>query len=804
MTRRADAANGSLRRRGRALFGLLPELAKNQAEHPYDQHGPRPEADHVEPGGCTFCFNSCSALFHLRDRQLVRVTGNPADPVTRGRVCPKVQFLVQLHQNKRRLTRPLKRIGERGEGRFAPISWDTALDELAEKLDRLRREYGSEALALFLGTRTGALTSHGYSQVFAEMWGTHNKTTTDPYCGASGATALRLTQGFAGGANAFTETDLGSATFYLCVGENMAETRPVYFGLINDCRLRNGARMVTIDPRLSATAAMSDEWLPIRPGTDMALALAMLHHVFANDLIDHWFCETWVEGWQTIRDFVLERAYTPEWAEPITGIPASRMHQLAADFARAERAVIFGDRGLNQHANGTQTVRCFLMLCAVTGQYGRPGSGYMTIASGIPFGAHAPVERRPPARPGLRRSPTGWLDAMLTGRPHPLRGLLMTANPMSLWPDQNRAREALRSLDVIAHCELFLNESSAFADYVFPAATGIEVGDVNRFAEDRRFVWIDKQIEPPGDARPDSHFWIELGKRFGFDDVLKDEYHDPAVFWDAMMIPDEAVRGVTVARMRRSPYRWVRAPLPTEEAAEIETLFTAGSTYLGTGKRFPTRSGKLELWTRCLEEQFRQVGLSALPEFYTDAGQLMPLPHLEYLSSDAEEGVRSPFYDTYNTRGARIVAPEGDHLPGAFDLELVTGRPSAAHFHSWTHWLWQAQEMWPDLFVQIHPDAAAPRGIADGDRVTVQTAHGRIDAVAWVRAGIRRECVFVPIGWGERQPFHPWQSVNFLTGSDERCPISEQTNLKTTLCRVSKRGRGDIPRQSSGDPTGAA
>ena len=117
---------------------------------------------------------------------------------------------------------------------------------------------------------------------------------------------------------------------------------------------------------------------------------------------------------------------------------------------------------------------------------------------------------------------------------------------------------------------------------------------------------------------------------------------------------------------------------------------------------------------------------------------------------------------------------------------LVTGRPAAPHFHSWTHYAWQAQEMWPDLYAQIHPDTARGLGIADGEVVTVQTAHGEVQARAWVYPGIRRHAVFMPIGWGERQPFNPWRPVNFLTDASQRDPVSDQTNLKSLLCRVKR------------------
>ena len=180
-----------------------------------------------------------------------------------------------------------------------------------------------------------------------------------------------------------------------------------------------------------------------------------------------------------------------------------------------------------------------------------------------------------------------------------------------------------------------------------------------------------------------------------------------------------------------------------------------------------------------------------MPEFYSEREQLMDLPYFQRTEGDDTASVLSPFYKvpTHANKG-KIVAP-GNQSPGielraqGFDTELVTGRPPAPHFHSWTHYFWQAQEMWPDLYVQIHPDRAKEHGIEDGTRVRIETSHGEIEAVAWLHAGIRPTAVFIPIGWGERQPFHPWRSVNFLTDKTQRDPISDQTNLKTLLCRIS-------------------
>ncbi len=801
-----------------AGFGVRPAFAdapgakkifvEKSASFPYGEEREAAEVDRIEPGGCNICFNCCSVNFHFRGEELVKITGNAEDPVLKGRLCPKAQMTLQMYHSEHRLTRPLKRIGNRGEGEFEPIGWEQALDEIAEKLEKIRQKWGPEALGMYIGTRTGLLTKSGYTRLFAQMWGTPNVAGTDPFCATGKSIAYELTQGAVGSGNSYTPGDLGSAGMYLYIGDNQAETRPVYFGMINDWRIKNRARMVVVDPRCTVTASKADSWLPIRAGTDMALALALTHEILSRDLHDRKFCEEWALGWERWRDFIFEKGYTPEWAEPLTGIPAGDIRALAADIARADGCVIFGSRGLNQHTNATQTNRALMFLAAITGNWGRRGGAYFNMTAGPPIAPDAPPGRRARIeRPRIRLSPAGWIEAMRGGAPYPLRALISCNNPMAQWPGQAAAREAFAGLELMVHIELFANETSAFADYVLPAAGGIEKGEIGRANDDRRIVWIEKLIDPPGEAKPDGWIWIELARRLGYGDVLKEEYKDPRVFWDEVCIRNDHLRGVTQKRLHSVPYRWVRFPVASEDAPEEETLYLEGTTAVGwpEGHRFPTPSGRLEFWTEAMEEKFKALGLSALPEFYSDTEQLLEMPYVVSEHGDAEIGVISPFHKGAPTgvSRCRIVAPDapvapiapgGDDgvSPGAalrargFDTELITGRPPAPHFHSWTHYFWQAQEMWPDLYCQIHPVRAGRLGVSDGDRMRVETPRGSIEAMAWVSAGIRETAVFIPIGWGERQPYHPWRPVNFLTDKDQRDPVSDQTNLKSLLCRVSK------------------
>ena len=448
--------------------------------------------------------------------------------------------------------------------------------------------------------------------------------------------------------------------------------------------------------------------------------------------------------------------------------------------------MIFLSRGINQHTNSAQTNRVFMFIAAITGNWGRRGGGYFNVSSEMDWEPPLiPGERRAAAGPAVGSNPSAWMEAMLDARPYPIRALITGNNPLGQWPDQNRARRALESLDLVVHLELFRNATSRFADYLLPMASGIEKGGTSRFAADRRIVWNDRFIEPPGEARSDHWFWIELGKRFGFGDVLKDDYKDPRKLWDEVLVPaTPELAEATTAKLTARPNRTVRLPYFAGGEGEIDPVYVTEKARLESNlaAAYPTASGKLEFWTAQLDDKFRAMGLSALPEFYTEAEQLVDLPHIRF----ADEPVLSSFLDNKLVYPGNIVDQPVARDP-RYDTELVTGRPPAPHFHSWTHYFWQAQEMWPELYCQIHPDKAAAIGIEDGDQVSVETRYGSICARAWVHRGIRPSSIFIPIGWDEQQPWHPASSVNHLTGI-RLDPISQQANLKTHLCRVVRAG----------------
>jgi anaerobic selenocysteine-containing dehydrogenase len=515
----------------------------------------------------------------------------------------------------------------------------------------------------------------------------------------------------------------------------------------------------------------------------MALGLGIIHYLFEQDLFDREFCEQWIVGWRDWRDFVSQKKYNLDWTAAMTDLQPSQIEHLAQTIAGADGCMIFLSRGINQHTNSAQTNRVFMFIAAMTGNWGRHGGGYFNVSSEVTWVSPSiPEQRKPATRAAISKNPSAWIDAMKDGDPYPIKALITSNNPLMHWPNQNKVREAVKTLDLMVHLELFKNTTSRYADYVLPMASGIEKGGTTRFAEDRRIVWNDKLIDPPGEAKSDHWFWIELGKKFGFDDLLKEDYKQPRKLWDELFAASTPeLKHATTKRLTSLPNRTVRVPHFDGEAGEIDPVYVTEAQTQKPELHYPTASGKLEFWTEELEAQFKAMGLSALPEFYSEAEQLIDMPHIDY---DETARVSSFFDDETLVHGGKIV-DEAITRQAEFDTELVTGRPPAPHFHSWTHYFWQAQEMWPELYCQIHPDKAKSLTIKDGDRVLIKTGNGEIKARAWLHRGIRPSSVFIPIGWDEQQPYHPAASVNHLT-SARLDPISQQANLKSNLCRVSK------------------
>ncbi len=754
--------------------------------------GAAPLPDQVFTAGCQWCQSTCSMKVHVREGRIVNIYGNPDDPVTEGTLCPKGQASAGMLYNKYRLKSPLKRVGPRGKPEsYQEISWDQALTEIAEKLKAVSVKHGPEALAWYVGGRSESQARAGLTGTFEKLYGTPHREGTGPFCNLAGTTASNSILGHNNPPWTYTRDDYYGADWYMFVGSNGAACKPVAFGKVNDRRVLGKAKMIVVDPRMSEAAGMADLWLPVKPSTDMALALSMMTHIIEKDLHNKEFIEKKVLGFDKLKAFLAEKKYTPEWAEKVTGIPAATIKEISEEYARTEKAIIMSNAGLSHHTNGHITHRTFYMLAAITGHFGKPSMGYACGNTGAtPMGSiSVPADREvKPKRQRLGRSPIAWLEPMITGKPYPIKAFISTANPMVQWGDIQRLETGLDNLDVSVYYNMFPSAETLYFDYILPVSPWAESGGVCPVSDERRNIFVPQIIKPLHQAWPERWIFIELGKKMGWGDIFKDDYKDPVVLQRAMA----KNTGFSPERFFAKKDSALRGPLPKPDSPEVGTLYTEEHGVPGKKGQFPRPSGKIEIWTEELEKMYQSQGLSPLPEFYADPeiGMKDGLPYLEYLDSDSDVGITSQMkgivaVGDMRARRVRIKYPEKPELTG-FDLYLTSGRPNASQFGDGTHWMASLHEQSPDQFCLIHPEKAAQIGVVSGDTVKVEGIKGYVLCKAWVYEGIRKDTVFVPNSYSHRQPFTQWKSINYLVDKDKRCPVSDQVNYKALVCRVVK------------------
>ena len=326
----------------------------------------------IVPSACYSCNMCCEVLIFVDEATggILKVEGDPESPISRGLLCTKGLAARDLVTNPGRLRHPLKRVGERGEGKWERISWEEALDQIAKKLLQYREKYGPEGVAFLQGTIRG--WSRVYSRL-ANAFGAVNH-------GAAGwAQCLwpRLVENTVTFGATYTEVpDFENTRCMLVWGTNPAATWPAFAAQIMDARQR-GAVLIVVDPYLSETAAKADIWLQLRPGTDTALALAMLHVIIREGLYDEAFIRDWTVGFDRLREHVAE--HTPEWGEAITKVPASLIRKAARLYAGAGPSAIYRCVSLDMVHDSLQACRAVSILAAVTGNIGIPG-GNVTVS----------------------------------------------------------------------------------------------------------------------------------------------------------------------------------------------------------------------------------------------------------------------------------------------------------------------------------------------------------------------------------------------------------------------------------------
>lgn len=643
--------------------------------------------------------------------------------------------------------------------------------------------------------------------------------------------------------------DLGDSKFVLWFGSNDAEMHPITHAWLRRRKEVTKAVWVVIDPRMTPTAFAAELWVPIKPGTDMALAYGMLHHIITQNLYDRQFVDQWVEGFDELRKAVTQRGYTPEWAAKVTGIPAATITKLARLYATTKPASVYTNAGVTHHVNCVDTVRVLAWLVAITGNLGVPGGG-CNVLHNSPVGLALPplvfpeprdkawFEQHAYKQTGLPPQPDYFRDAILSGKPYKLRAVLYHGNMLTQNSNAEQLKQALREVFYV-RIGLFPEEDVKFADYVLPATTFYEMDHVHRRV-DRGLVWRNKVVDPVGESKPDMLIYAELcqtmatldtqlSPRFWTENFptrwatdkrhLWNEVHPKAAgAWAGGMSADRMEKLLEGARAGDPHQRYqpiLKAPCPPADHPSTQALapdqrapdgghpgfsvwFLDHPAWraLFDGNRFGANKkrwgvDKVMIYHPAYEAELRKFGHAAIPEFYTSPETMDGLPTVR------PTGDMVKMFNVANSPGGNQVhryqvgvAPDPE-LRRRYPIQLTTGRPGVAHFHTITHWAPSLAQIGGDRYVQMHPKLAAALKVKTGDLVRVETPRGAITGPALVWDGIQENTIFVPHTFGEDQKVHvdvgrqAWESVNRLT-AHYYDNLSGQNEYKCQLCRVTK------------------
>jgi len=775
------------------------------------------QSDKVVASACQFCNSLCRLKVHLKGGRIVEVRGETEDPVQAGGLCVKGEtMMTQLVYNQHRLTRPMRRVsGEKGspDSKFEPVSWDEALDVIAKKFLALRDSGEARAIANKACGRLPRGTGSLVNRLFT-LLGSPNDTDVGPTCNDAGGDALAWTFGLGNFTNGYGKDestgkeDLGAARFFLFLGTNQAETHPVTFAYLLRERARTRAKLVVVDPRLTPTGAQADEWIAPKPHTDMALVLAMLHHIIEQNLHDKPFIQKWVTGFDELKTHLARNGYTPEWAEKVTDVPASKIRRIAEMYAKAKPAAIFCNAGISHQLNAFHTFRSIAFLAAITGNIGVNGGGCNFMHNTWPGGLNLPPlhAAAPKLDVSLPVGPDYFAESILTGKPYPLKAIVTAGNPILGCSNTNKVKEAFRKLEFYVYTGLFMEEAAYYADIILPACSGFEMETVYMRRDDRAIRWQKQVVPRVGEAKPDWEIWIELGQALARHDTknpatywtahLRAEWKDYARLWDVFVENTPGMGGMTRQRMERrtEPLRW---PCPSLKHPGVSTLYLDHPTWYeaaialnvaNRGKRFLTPSGKVEIFTPLMDQKLAASGHAALPSFYTHPEVTGQNASIEY----TDEFVRSPVNGHAWTKKVILGKVSTGAVHKEFPLMGIIGRASVVHFAGVTQWTYAGKQMNGIRLVQIHPVVAQRAGIQNGEDILVESPQGSITGTALIWEGIRQDTIFVPNSFGPMQKVAGelgtpvYEPANTLVSDRYSDNLSGQQAYKCFACRIRK------------------
>jgi anaerobic selenocysteine-containing dehydrogenase len=786
------------------------------AEYDFSRQSGALQPDQIVKSACQFCNSLCGLQVHMKAGRIIDVRGEPDDPVQAGGLCIKAALMTQLVYNRLRLKQPLRRVaGEKGspDSKFEAISWERALEIIAAKFLALRDLGAARAVA----NKTSGRLPRGVGSLvnrFFALLGSPNDTDVGPVCNDAGGNALACTFGLGNFTNGYGvdgstgKEDLGSARYLLFLGTNQAETHPVTFAYLLRERARSKAKLVVVDPRMTPTAAHADEWIAPKPHTDLALVLAMLHHILHKNLHDRGFVRKWVLGFEELGKHVQEKGYTPEWAARVTGVPALKIRELAEGYATAKPAAIFCNAGISHQVNAFDTYRVLCFLAAITGNVGIPGGGCNFMHNTWPGGLVLPELRGTPLKQdaALPVGPDYFAESILSGKPYRLKAIVTEGNPILGCANTTKVKEAFRKLEFYVYTGLFMEEAAYYADIILPVCSGFEMEGVYMRRDDRAIRWQKQAVARVGESRPDWEIWIDLAQTMGrldkrnapeyWTDNLKAEWKDYKKLWQVFVEQTPGMKGMSQERLekRTEPLRW---PCPSTDHPGVSTLYLDHRSWYKAAealdpankdKRFLTPSGRVEIYTPELDKKLASAGHAALPIFYTHPEVTGENPSIEY----SDELIKNPVNPQAVTPKVNLGVMSDGKVHNKYPLMGMIGRPSVVHFAGVTQWTYTGKQMNGVRLIQIHPKAAERAGIKNGDAIRVESPRGAVSGTALLWSGIREDTIFVPNTFGPAQkmagdlgtPYY--EPANLLTDDRYFDNLSGQQAYKCFACRIRK------------------
>ena len=665
----------------------------------------------VVRGACPHdCPDTCAMLVTVEDGRAVEVRGDPDHPFTRGGLCVKVDDYVDRVYSPDRVLYPLRRTGTKGSGNFERITWDTALDEIATRLKQIIAQSGPQAILpySYLGTE-GILNGLSVGDPFFNKLGASISERT--FCDSGASTAYFMTIGPTPGTDPESFVHSRYIILWAC---NVISTNLHLWPVIAEAQ-RRGAKVVVIDPVRTRTARKADWHIPIRPGTDGALALGMMHLIVREKLVDTDYVERYTVGFEQLK--VRLQEYPPERVSEITGIPVADIVRLTREYATTQPSVIRIGVAIERHSGGGQCVRAISCLPALIGAWRRPGGGLLQM----PVWAF-PLKWDALIRPDFIRAGTRIINQFrlgptLTGElglVPPIKALFVyNSNPAVVVPEQDKTVAGLRRDDLFTVVsEQFMTDTADLADIVLPATTQLEQFDI-MYSWGHLYLSLNMPaIAPRGQAIPNTELFRRLAARMGFEDECF-RRTDEQMALEALDWSSPALTGIDLQMLKRNGYARLKVG-----TADIFAPHAEGN--------FPTPSGKCEF-----ASSLAPNGNFVLPLFRQGSNEFQPGEPVDPLPRYI------PPRESPQTDAARA---------GRYPLNLLSPKSHAFLNSSYGN-LPRQRRAAGEPSITLHPDDAAKRSIREATLVRVFNDRGSFEAVAHVSDSVKAGVVVAPVGY---------------------------------------------------------